>query len=339
MTDSCNIDVNVKAANGHRLHHQDFYRNQNSSNPVNQMQAVMHLPGQMDDVNVAEVQPIQVQYMQEHDHDHASHHNNNGSGMDDDQDDGSEGMEGDVPSDPGNLSDPNCTMQAQGHVGNQLTLSFQGQVYVFDSVSAEKVQAVLLLLGGREVPASMPAIPMTTQHNNRPLFTEAFNQGLSDMPQRLNVPQRLASLIRFREKRKERNFDKKIRYSVRKEVALRMQRNKGQFTSSKSHHDDSVMAITNFDSNQQWGSDCNGSQHQETACHHCGISEKSTPMMRRGPEGPRTLCNACGLMWANKGTLRDLSKAASYPVQNTSLNQNENGTADAGVAGNSNNSS
>ncbi|KAF8377397.1 hypothetical protein HHK36_030774 [Tetracentron sinense] len=23
-------------------------------------------------------------------------------------------------------------------------------------------------------------------------------------------------------------------------------------------------------------------------------------MMRRGPAGPRTLCNACGLMWANK---------------------------------------
>lgn len=46
-------------------------------------------------------------------------------------------------------------------------------------------------------------------------------QGLSATPQRLNVPQRLASLIRFREKRKERNFDKKIRYTVRKEVALR----------------------------------------------------------------------------------------------------------------------
>lgn len=36
------------------------------------------------------------------------------------------------------------------------------------------------------------------------------------------------------------------------------------------------------------------------SCRHCGVSEKSTPMMRRGPEGPRTLCNACGLMWANK---------------------------------------
>lgn len=35
-------------------------------------------------------------------------------------------------------------------------------------------------------------------------------------------------------------------------------------------------------------------------CTHCGISSKSTPMMRRGPNGPRTLCNACGLVWANK---------------------------------------
>jgi len=36
------------------------------------------------------------------------------------------------------------------------------------------------------------------------------------------------------------------------------------------------------------------------SCRHCNISEKCTPMMRRGPEGPRTLCNACRLLWANK---------------------------------------
>lgn len=35
-------------------------------------------------------------------------------------------------------------------------------------------------------------------------------------------------------------------------------------------------------------------------CQHCGVSENATPAMRRGPAGPRTLCNACGLMWANK---------------------------------------
>ncbi len=38
---------------------------------------------------------------------------------------------------------------------------------------------------------------------------------------RMNMPQRLASLTRFREKRKERCYDKKIRYTVRKEVAQR----------------------------------------------------------------------------------------------------------------------
>ncbi|CAJ1974044.1 unnamed protein product [Sphenostylis stenocarpa] len=41
--------------------------------------------------------------------------------------------------------------------------------------------------------------------------------------------------------------------------------------------------------------------------------------MRRGPAGPRTLCNACGLMWANKGTLRDLSKGG----RNLSVEQSD----------------
>jgi hypothetical protein len=36
------------------------------------------------------------------------------------------------------------------------------------------------------------------------------------------------------------------------------------------------------------------------SCQNCGISSRLTPAMRRGPAGPRSLCNACGLMWANK---------------------------------------
>jgi len=205
---------------------------------------------------------------------------------------------------------------------------------VFDSVLPEKVQAVLLLLGGREVPPSIPAIPLSAHQNTR---------GMSITSQHSSVPQRLASLMRFREKRKERNFDKKIRYTVRKEVALRMQRNKGQFTSSKPIHDESASAVTSWDSNQTWASDGSGSQQQDIVCRHCGISEKSTPMMRRGPEGPRTLCNACGLMWANKGALRDLSKAAPQSGQNPSLNQNENGNFEPDqvvkIAGNGSDSS
>ncbi|XP_072978354.1 protein FAR1-RELATED SEQUENCE 5-like isoform X2 [Typha angustifolia] len=38
-------------------------------------------------------------------------------------------------------------------------------------------------------------------------------------------------------------------------------------------------------------------------CLRCGISSNATPHMRRGPEGPRTLCNACGIAWT-KGKMR-----------------------------------
>ncbi|KHN26151.1 GATA transcription factor 25 [Glycine soja] len=115
-----------------------------------------------------------------------------------------------------------------------------------------------------------------------------------------SLPQRAASLDRFRQKRKERCFDKKVRYSVRQEVALRMHRNKGQFTSSKKQD-----GANSYGTDQDSGQD---DSQSETSCKHCGTSSKSTPMMRRGPSGPRSLCNACGLFWANRGALRDLSK-------------------------------
>ncbi|KAI3455727.1 hypothetical protein Pfo_012390 [Paulownia fortunei] len=289
-----------------------------------------------------------MHYLQDQHHHGLHHHMSNGNAIDQDEhgdnnnmgssDGVNEVMDGDVTANMGNQSDNHGSLIPQvggNENNNQLTLSFQGQVYVFDSVSPEKVQAVLLLLGGREVPPNIPAVPVSTSNN----------RGLSSTPQKFNVPQRLASLIRFREKRKERNFDKKIRYTVRKEVALRMQRNKGQFTSSKPTHDDSASAVSSWDSNQSWGTDGNGSQVQDISCRHCGISEKSTPMMRRGPEGPRTLCNACGLMWANKGTLRDLSKATTPLGTNPLRNRSEeNGNFEAeemvlSAAGNGNDSS
>ncbi|KAI4329444.1 hypothetical protein L6164_021708 [Bauhinia variegata] len=189
--------------------------------------------------------PMRVQYLQEHEH-HGLHHMSNGNGMEEDHNNGADN---------------------------------NGPGLCIWLCVAEKVQAVLLLLGGHEIHPSMPTIPVTPLHNN---------QGFA-------------------------------------EVALRMQRNKGQFTFSKSSNDDSASAATNWGTSESWSSDNNGSQQQDIVCRHCGISEKCTPMMRRGPEGPRTLCNACGLMWANKGTLRDLSKAAApLPVPNSSLNRNEN---------------
>ncbi|CAO3701718.1 unnamed protein product [Rhizopus stolonifer] len=40
--------------------------------------------------------------------------------------------------------------------------------------------------------------------------------------------------------------------------------------------------------------------HEETKkiCDHCGTVE--APEWRKGPNGPKTLCNACGLRWSKK---------------------------------------
>ncbi|XP_020577334.1 GATA transcription factor 18-like isoform X2 [Phalaenopsis equestris] len=187
-----------------------------------------------------------------------------------------------------------AAMQLVGSNPNQLTLLFQGEVYVFDSVTPEKVQAVLLLLGGCEVPTSISSSAFACNQDDR---------GMDDILRRTNIPaKRLASLIRFREKRKERCFDKKIRYDVRKEVALRMKRRKGQFAGKANPEDESSPSLSCDPPSSQ------DDTPRETNCQNCGISAKLTPAMRRGPGGPRSLCNACGLMWANKGTLRSVSR-------------------------------
>ncbi|KAH3757841.1 hypothetical protein Pelo_10393 [Pelomyxa schiedti] len=41
-----------------------------------------------------------------------------------------------------------------------------------------------------------------------------------------------------------------------------------------------------------------GVDKSQLYCHFCG--RKNTPEWRKGPEGPATLCNACGLQWAKK---------------------------------------
>ncbi|KAI3895841.1 hypothetical protein MKW98_025632 [Papaver atlanticum] len=224
----------------------------------------------------------------------------------------------DVPSDSGyavvasNPTLPPLRNDAGG--SDQLTLSFQGEVYVFDSVSADKVQAVLLLLGGYEIPPGVPHVELNPH----------ADKGMGDnVVRRSSLPQRAASLNRFREKRKERCFEKKIRYTVRKEVALRMQRKKGQFTSSKVNPEESGSAGVNGTPDDS---------QIEKLCTHCGTSSKTTPMMRRGPAGPRSLCNACGLMWANKGTLRALPKGpggaliSSHAINEQNVQGEANGT-------------
>lgn len=249
---------------------------------------------------------MQLGYIHPHGHGHALHHNeDNGLRNEPDDEAGAEEdrlEEVEMHSDGGHPGDPQLGLAMRAPSSNQLTLSYQGEVYVFDTVPPEKVQAVLLLLGGQEVPVGMPAVTMQGHHHHK---------AITDFPQRMNMPQRLASLTRFREKRKERNFEKKIRYTVRKEVAQRMARKKGQFATSKPAMDDKL-ATSNWENSQAWSNQSGASSiQQEAICLHCGTAEHSTPMMRRGPHGLRTLCNACGLMWANKGVLRDLSKNSS----------------------------
>ncbi|XP_028061951.1 GATA transcription factor 24-like isoform X2 [Camellia sinensis] len=225
----------------------------------------------------------------------------------DDYDDGGDGDDGMDEAEDEHVTSVNASDHHHHYYGggggvvvasrtSELTLAFEGEVYVFPAVTPEKVQAVLLLLGERKIPTGVPTIDVPFNSNNR---------GVDDNQKCSNISRRIASLVRFREKRKERCFDKKIRYTVRKEVAHRMHRKNGQFASLKENS-----ATSSWDSTKS----ClqgDGTPRPETVvrrCQHCGVGENSTPAMRRGPAGPRTLCNACGLMWANKGTLRDLSK-------------------------------
>lgn len=314
---SNNVDVKVQAVQiqGHPQIHVV------SADHVHMLAAAaaMTMPGQMDDgqgsggvgtgdpaaVQVVDAQPIHVHYMH--------------GGIDEEEQQDDVGMESDAAA---AVAEQHAGVLVRSQVPNQLTLSFQGEVYVFDSVPPEKVQAVLLLLGGREIPATISS----AQHQN--------NRELYDVSQSANMPQRVASLLRFREKRKERNFDKKVRYTVRKEVALRMHRFKGQFA-SKAQIDEAqaqeaaakaaaaAASTSNWGDNTRWIPVHNETPPKASACHHCGISQKATPMMRRGPDGPRTLCNACGLYWSNKGTLRDLSKYTHAHAHNASRSLND----------------
>uniref|UniRef100_A0A2P2M8S3 E3 ubiquitin-protein ligase UPL1 isoform X1 n=1 Tax=Rhizophora mucronata TaxID=61149 RepID=A0A2P2M8S3_RHIMU len=107
----------------------------------------------------------------------------------------------------------NVKMVQQASRTSELTIAFEGEVYVFPAVTPQKVQAVLLLLEGADTPtSSVPTSEFLKQKNTR---------SFDDMSRSPRLTQRIASLVRFREKRKDRCFEKKIRYTCRKEVAER----------------------------------------------------------------------------------------------------------------------
>ncbi|GFP89063.1 gata transcription factor 24 [Phtheirospermum japonicum] len=156
-----------------------------------------------------------------------------------------------------------------------ITISFNDQVFIFDGVPTQKVQAVLLLLGG---------------------FTFG-RKPIDATPQpRISDSKRQEFLNKYRYKRDRRCYDKKIRYNVRHEVAIRQQRKKGQFAPKNDRLSSSCDLVEELE---------NGI---EIVCSHCGISSNETPLMRRGPDGPKSLCNACGLRWANTGMMPKFPK-------------------------------
>ncbi|KAF8673526.1 hypothetical protein HU200_048609 [Digitaria exilis] len=104
-------------------------------------------------------------------------------------------------------------------------------------------------------------------------------------------------------------FDVKADYSIRREVASRIARGRGKFVSSDKSSENPV-------------TDATALRCQIECCANCGESSEATPMMRQGPNGYRTFCNACGLMWAKTvsaigASLRPLQILAStVPRQN-----------------------
>ncbi|CAN4092322.1 unnamed protein product [Withania somnifera] len=184
---------------------------------------------------------------------------------------------------------------------DQLSLSFRGNIYVFDGVTSQKVQSVFKLLGGYEYSPGTQALGLSS----------ANQKDYMDNPMHCSDPKRLESLIRFYEKRKKRCYEKKIRYGVRQEVAFRMERKNGLFARKGS----TKRKLEDIPPEETW-------------CIHCGTSSKDTPMMRRGPSGPRTLCNACGLFWANKGIMRTLYRASYDNTELTELEDEDHGNTD-----------
>ncbi|RLM69160.1 GATA transcription factor 28-like [Panicum miliaceum] len=168
--------------------------------------------------------------------------------------------------------------QLGGGWEERLSMTYQGRAYVFDSVPPQKVETILMLLNGYELAPPQSARPQLT-HLVQPIV----------VPRDFD---RTAAVSRCREKRKSTlKFDVKADYSIRREIASRIARRRGKFVSSEKSSGNS----------SDGGAAARRRQGETTElehCANCGESSEATPMMRRGPNGYRTFCNACGLMWA-----------------------------------------
>lgn len=107
----------------------------------------MPIQGQIGDVHVSTaggsggVGEVQVAADEQAIHRYGDGESGGVEGMDEDHE---REHDGELPSDSAHFGDPHAAIAPQVG-GNQLTLSFQGEVYVFDSVSPEKVKTLSIL--------------------------------------------------------------------------------------------------------------------------------------------------------------------------------------------------
>ncbi|PAN42934.2 hypothetical protein PAHAL_8G213700 [Panicum hallii] len=156
-------------------------------------------------------------------------------------------------------------------------MTYQGRAYVFDSVPPQKVQPIV-------VPRDFD---------------------------------RTAAVSRYREKRKSTlKFDVKADYSIRREIASRIARRRGKFVSSGKSSENSAAAAARRRQGETTELEQLSIEHSSlvlrtsAVCANCGESSEATPMMRRGPSGYRTFCNACGLITRSGSSRARLAAAA-----------------------------
>lgn len=124
-------------------------------------------------------------------------------------------------------------------VGSEpLTLIYKGEQFSFKDVEQEQLTAILMLLKSKargEKPDS--AVPgnstQVTKNSKDSQLAPVDNKDIGNNTSPTHNQNRQASLMRFREKKRCRTFNKKIRYEVRKQVAKRMVRVKGRFAPFK----------------------------------------------------------------------------------------------------------
>ena len=76
----------------------------------------------------------------QHPHGHVMHRDENGLGDDAEDDSGDDGLEeAEMQSEGGHSVDPQSSLTARAQGTDQLTLTYQGEVYVFDTIPPEKV--------------------------------------------------------------------------------------------------------------------------------------------------------------------------------------------------------